>query len=93
MGFFVVGDSEGGSVADRIAIVGVVTLAFSWIPVFVVWKCISVMRRGRNGNENGNTPVTTNNSDPEKQPYHPDPQPQSSVVLNAGNRQHEASRR
>lgn len=70
MSYFKIGDSEGGSDMDRIAIVGVTVLAFCWIPMFLVWKCISVMRR-KNHDVGGNVPVTTNNSDPVKHPYHP----------------------
>lgn len=82
MHFFTVKDGDGGSVADRYAIAGVIVLAFSWIPIMLTLKCISVMRRkGPTGNENGNTPVTTKNSDPEKNPYHPGPQPQGPIAV------------
>lgn len=36
MAFFQAGDGDGGTATDRVAIVVIVGLAFSWIPVMVV---------------------------------------------------------
>lgn len=71
MGFFDVGDGEAGTAEDRIAIICIVAFAFCWIPIFIIWKLITVMRRKDGDAEAGNVPVTTHNSDPEKNPYHP----------------------
>lgn len=75
MGFFDVGVGEGGTPEDRIAIICIVAFAFCWIPIFIIWKCVTVMRRKDTDVEGGNTPVTTRNSDPKKNPYHPAPRP------------------
>lgn len=71
MDFFDVKDGEGGTVEDRIAIVVVSCFAVSWIPIMVVWKCVSVARRRSSDVEQGNVPVTTHASDPEKHPLPP----------------------
>lgn len=68
MGFFDVEDGEGGSAEDRIAIVAVACFAVAWIPIMLVWKCISIARRRRTNLDVGNMPVTTHNPDPEKYP-------------------------
>ncbi|CAN8102002.1 unnamed protein product [Discula destructiva] len=84
MGFLDVGDGEGGSVEDRIAIVCVVAFAFCWIPIFLVWKCITVIRRKDGGVEAGNAPVTTRNVDAEKSPYDPAPEPKRRTKPSTG---------
>lgn len=93
MGFFDVGDGEGGTPEDRIAIICIVAFAFCWIPIFVIWKCINVMRRKEDDAEVGNFPVTTHNSDPEKNPYHPAPQPKKRGQSSAGDEGSAASTR
>lgn len=69
MGFFDVQDGEGGSVQDRIAIIIIISLAFSWIPVMIIWRIITIFRRrhGRNM-EDGNMPITTRSFDPRDHP-------------------------
>lgn len=37
----------------------------------IVWKCFSVLRRRHEDPNDGNLPVTTHSSDPQKHPYHP----------------------
>lgn len=71
MGFFDVKDGEGGTVEDRVAIVAVACFAVAWIPVMLIWKCVSVARRRASDAEQGNVPVTTHASDPEKHPLPP----------------------
>lgn len=66
--FFDVGDGEGGTVADRVAIVAIVCFAFSWIPVMVIWKIVSVCRSDNTDVEHGNAPVTTRASAPREHP-------------------------
>lgn len=71
MGFFDVEDGEGGTVEDRVAIVVVACFAVSWIPIMLIWKCVSVVRRRSRNAEQGDVPVTTHASDPEKHPLPP----------------------
>lgn len=99
-GFFVVEDGQGGSSGDRVAIIAVVALAFCWVPIFLIWRFVSRMRQ-KNKPQNGNMPVTTNNPDPEKHPFHldveppniepPDIQPPERIVP-AGHHRRQASR-
>lgn len=82
MGFFDVEDGEGGSAEDRIAIIAVVGFAFCWIPIFLVWKCISVLRHP-NTKEKESMPTTTHDADPEKHPYHPEAPPKKPTASTA----------
>lgn len=68
MGFFEVGDGDGGAIADRVAIVIIICFAFSWIPVMIIWKIVTVCREGRVDVEDGNMPVTTRAPSPKKKP-------------------------
>lgn len=68
MGFFEVGDGDGGTVTDRVAIVAIVGFAFSWIPVMIIWKIITVCKAGNRDVEKGNMPVTTHASNPKDHP-------------------------
>ncbi|KUI54558.1 hypothetical protein VP1G_02000 [Cytospora mali] len=74
MGIFGSGDGEGGTMAERIALIGILCFAFVWIPVFIVWKLISVCRERNRSPEKeveaGNMPVTTNPTKPNRNSIH-----------------------
>lgn len=70
MGFFEVGDGDSGAVSDRIAIVAIVCFAFSWIPVMIIWKLVTLCkaRNSEHDVEKGNMPVTNRASKPKDHP-------------------------
>ncbi|KAJ0118585.1 hypothetical protein J7T55_012837 [Diaporthe amygdali] len=80
MAIFTSDEGEGGTTAERVAVVGIICFSFSWIPVFIIWKLISIHRR-RNRSldqeiEAGNMPFQTNPSKPTRgswRPPRPDP--------------------
>ncbi|ROV93201.1 hypothetical protein VMCG_08719 [Cytospora schulzeri] len=75
MGIFGSDDGEGGTMAERIALIGILCFAFAWVPVFIVWKIFSVFRKYHKSPEQeveaGNMPVTTNPAKPNRNSMQP----------------------
>lgn len=75
MGILGADDGEGGTLAERIALIGILCFAFAWVPIFIVWKMLSAFRaRNRSPEqevEAGNMPVTTNPAKPDRDSMQP----------------------
>lgn len=75
MGVFASNDGEGGTFAERVALIGILCFAFAWIPIFIAWKVISVCRERHRSPEQeleaGNLPVTTNPPKPKRKSFRP----------------------
>ncbi|ROW00956.1 hypothetical protein VSDG_02898 [Cytospora chrysosperma] len=79
MGIFGTDDGEGGTLAERIALIGILCFAFAWIPIFIAWKVFSVFRERNRSPEQeveaGNMPVTTNPAKPDRISMQPEKPP------------------
>ncbi|KAG6355820.1 hypothetical protein INS49_003786 [Diaporthe citri] len=85
MAIFTSDEGEGGTIAERIAVIGIICFAFSWIPIFIIWKLSSTYRRRSRSQEQeleaGNMPFQTNPSKPKRNSWKPPPQVRQSIEL------------
>ncbi|KAI3396665.1 hypothetical protein diail_11842 [Diaporthe ilicicola] len=85
MAIFSSDEGEGGTTAERVALIGIICFSFSWVPVFIVWKLFSIYRRRNRSREQemeaGNMPFQTNPSKPDKRSWRPPPPTQQNVKM------------